>query len=87
VCKISGFICGSQRSIADKTCNRIGKHLIGLCSYYFPRDSHDLPTTVDFTYGSFTCCKLNAAVIPVAVDYKVLSDAFIGDGLLFHSFF
>jgi 1-acyl-sn-glycerol-3-phosphate acyltransferase len=84
LCKISGviFVDRKDPNSRQETCNRIGEALNrGYAVINFPEGTtHDLPTTVDFTYGSFAiAAKLNAAVIPVAVDYKVPSDAFIGD--------
>lgn len=39
-----------------------------------------LPTTTTFNYGSFrTATQIKAAIIPVVIDYKILSDAFVGN--------
>ncbi|SDX94587.1 lysophospholipid acyltransferase family protein [Flavobacterium degerlachei] len=84
ICKISGVIfvereCPESR---QKTCENI-KEVInnGNSVINFPEGTtHILPTTVDFNYGSFkTAAQIKAAILPVAIDYKVKSDAFIND--------
>jgi hypothetical protein len=41
---------------------------------------HILPTTIEFNFGSFAMAtKIKAAVIPIAIDYKVKTDAFVDD--------
>lgn len=84
LCKISGVIfvereCQDSR---QKTCDTIKKTLNeGYSVINFPEGTTDiLPTTVKFNYGSFkTATQIKAAIIPVAIDYKVLSDAFVND--------
>jgi 1-acyl-sn-glycerol-3-phosphate acyltransferase len=84
LCKISGVIfvereCQDSR---QKTCDTIKKTLnAGYSVINFPEGTtHVLPTTVDFNYGSFkTATQIKAAIIPVAIDYKVKSDAFVND--------
>lgn len=84
ICKISGVIfvereCQESR---QKTCDSIKKTLNeGYSVINFPEGTTDiLPTTVDFNYGSFkTATQIQAAIIPVAIDYKEKSDAFIND--------
>ncbi len=42
--------------------------------------THIEPTTIDFKPGAFRlAAQLNVPVIPIAIDYKLLSDAWIGD--------
>lgn len=84
LCKISGVIfvereCQDSR---QQTCNTIKKVINnGYSVINFPEGTTDtLPTTVKFNYGSFkTATQINAAIIPVAIDYKVKSDAFVGN--------
>lgn len=84
LCKISGVIfvereCQDSR---QKTCDTIKNTLNnGYSVINFPEGTtHVLPTTVDFNYGSFkTATQIKAAVIPVAIDYKEKSDAFVND--------
>jgi 1-acyl-sn-glycerol-3-phosphate acyltransferase len=45
----------------------------------FPEGRHILPTTIEFNFGSFAMYKIKAAVIPIAIDYKVKTDAFVDD--------
>ncbi|SDZ85109.1 1-acyl-sn-glycerol-3-phosphate acyltransferases [Flavobacterium gillisiae] len=84
ICKISGVIfvereCQDSR---QKTCENI-KEVInnGNSVINFPEGTtHVLPTTVDFNYGSFkTATQIKAAILAVAIDYKVKSDAFVND--------
>ena len=84
LCKISGVIfvereCQDSR---QQTCDSIKKILNeGSSIVNFPEGTTEiLPTTVAFNYGSFrTATQIKAAIIPVAIDYKVLSDAFVHD--------
>lgn len=84
ICKISGVIfvereCQNSR---QKTCENI-KEVInnGNSVINFPEGTtHVSPTTVNFNYGSFkTATQIKAAIIPVAIDYKVKTDAFVND--------
>ena len=84
LCKISGVIfvereCQNSR---DLTCQKI-KNTIneGHSVINFPEGTTTtLPTTTTFKYGSFrTATQIKAAIIPVAIDYKIISDAFVGD--------
>jgi 1-acyl-sn-glycerol-3-phosphate acyltransferase len=60
----------------DKT-RKIKAALIkGYSVINFPED--DTPTTIEFNFGSFAMARL-AAVIPIAIDYKVKTDAFVDD--------
>jgi lyso-ornithine lipid O-acyltransferase len=47
----------------------------------FPEGTTDiLPTTVNFNYGSFVmAAKIKSALIPVAIDFKEKTDAFVGN--------
>ena len=84
LCKISGVIfvereCQDSR---QKTCDMIKKILNeGSSIINFPEGTTDiLPTTLPFNYGSFkTATQIKAAIIPVAIDYKIKSDAFVND--------
>ena len=84
ICKISGVIfvdrkCSKSR---QETAESIREVLAkGYSIINFPEGTtHDLPTTVDFNYGSFVMAtKIKSAVIPIAIDYKEKTDAFIGD--------
>lgn len=84
LCKISGVIfvereCQDSR---QRTCDIIKKTLNeGSSIINFPEGTTDiLPTTLPFNYGSFkTATQIKAAIIPVAIDYKVKSDAFVND--------
>lgn len=84
ICKISGVIfvereCQDSR---QKTCDNIKEILKeGSSIINFPEGTTDtLPTTLAFNYGSFkTATQIKAAIIPVAIDYKVKSDAFVND--------
>jgi 1-acyl-sn-glycerol-3-phosphate acyltransferase len=84
LCKISGVIfvereCQDSR---QKTCENI-KEVInnGNSVINFPEGTtHVLPITIDFNYGSFkTATQIKAAILPVAIDYKVKTDAFVND--------
>jgi 1-acyl-sn-glycerol-3-phosphate acyltransferase len=84
LCKISGvvFVDRKCQDSRQKTCNDI-KEIInnGNSVINFPEGTtHVLPTTVAFNYGSFkTATEIKSVIIPVAIDYKVLSDAFVND--------
>lgn len=84
ICKISGVLfvdrkCPKSR---QETAENIREILAkGYSIINFPEGTTDvLPTTVDFNYGSFVMAtKIKAAVVPVAIDYKEKTDAFVGD--------
>ncbi|MFV7234102.1 lysophospholipid acyltransferase family protein [Flavobacterium sp. ZB4R12] len=84
ICKISGVLfvdrkCSkSRQETAEKIREVLSK---GYSIINFPEGTtHDLPTTVDFNYGSFVMAtKIKSAVIPIAIDYKEKTDAFIGN--------
>jgi 1-acyl-sn-glycerol-3-phosphate acyltransferase len=84
ICKISGVLfvnrkCSiSRQETAEKIRQALAK---GYSIINFPEGTtDDLPTTVDFNYGSFVMAtKIKAAVIPIAIDYKEKTDAFILD--------
>ncbi|UQD55298.1 lysophospholipid acyltransferase family protein [Flavobacterium sp. K5-23] len=84
LCKISGvvFVDRKCQDSRQETCDNI-KEIInnGHSVLNFPEGTtHILPTTVDFNYGSFkTATEIKAAIIPIAIDYKVISDAFVDD--------
>ncbi len=84
ICKISGVLfvdrkCPKSR---QETAESIREVLAkGYSIINFPEGTTDvLPTTVAFNYGSFVMAtKIKAAVIPIAIDYKEKTDAFVGD--------
>jgi 1-acyl-sn-glycerol-3-phosphate acyltransferase len=84
LCKISGvvFVDRKCQDSRQKTCENIKKIINnGNSVINFPEGTtHVLPTTVTFNYGSFkTATQIEAAIIPIAIDYKVISDAFVND--------
>ncbi|MFV5686204.1 lysophospholipid acyltransferase family protein [Flavobacterium sp. GB2R13] len=84
ICKISGVLfvdrkCSkSRQNTAENIREVLSK---GYSIINFPEGTtHDLPTTVAFNYGSFVMAtKIESAVIPIAIDYKEKTDAFIGN--------
>ncbi len=84
LCKISGVLfvkrsCEkSRQDTADNILEVLSK---GYSIINFPEGTtHTLPATTDFNYGSFVMAtKIKAAVIPVAIDYKEKTDAFVED--------
>ena len=84
ICKISGvlFVDRKCQKSRQETAENIREVLAkGYSIINFPEGTTDvLPTTVDFNYGSFVMAtKIKAAVIPIAIDYKEKTDAFVGD--------
>lgn len=84
ICKISGvlFVNRKCEKSRQETAESIRKVLgSGYSIINFPEGTTDiLPTTVNFNYGSFVMAtKINSALIPVAIDYKVKTDAFVGN--------
>lgn len=84
ICKISGVIFVDRKDTASRqnACNNIKNALNqGHTVINFPEGTtHVLPTTIAFNYGSFAMAtKIKAAVIPVAIDYKEKTDAFVND--------
>jgi 1-acyl-sn-glycerol-3-phosphate acyltransferase len=84
LCKISGvlFVNRSCKKSRQDTAENILEVLSkGYSIINFPEGTtHTLPTTAHFNHGSFVMAtKIKAAVIPVAIDYKVITDAFVGD--------
>jgi 1-acyl-sn-glycerol-3-phosphate acyltransferase len=84
ICKISGvvFVDRKCQDSRQKTCESI-KEIInnGSSVINFPEGTtHISPTTVAFNYGSFkTATEIQSPIIPVAIDYKIIADAFVGD--------
>ena len=84
ICKISGVLfvdrkcTKSRQETAENIRDVLAK---GYSIINFPEGTTDvLPTTVDFNYGSFVMAtKIKSAVIPIAIDYKEKTDAFVGD--------
>lgn len=84
ICKISGVLFVDRKCPISRqeTAESIREVLAkGYSIVNFPEGTTDvLPTTVPFNYGSFVMAtKIKAAVIPIAIDYKEKSDAFVGD--------
>ena len=84
LCKISGvlFVNRSCKKSRQDTAESILEVLSkGYSIINFPEGTtHTLPTTAHFNHGSFVMAtKIKAAVIPVAIDYKEKTDAFVGD--------
>jgi 1-acyl-sn-glycerol-3-phosphate acyltransferase len=84
ICKISGVLfvdrkCPkSRQETAESIRVIIAK---GYSIINFPEGTTAiLPTTVAFNYGSFVMAtKIKSAVIPIAIDYKEKTDAFVGE--------
>ncbi len=84
ICKISGvlFVNRSCQKSRQETAESILDVLSrGYSIINFPEGTtHTLPTTSEFKLGSFAMAtKIKAAVIPVAIDYKEKTDAFVDD--------
>ena len=84
ICKISGvlFVDRKCQKSRQETAENIREVLAkGYSIINFPEGTTDvLPTTVDFNYGSFVMAtKIKSAVIPIGIDYKEKTDAFIGN--------
>jgi 1-acyl-sn-glycerol-3-phosphate acyltransferase len=84
LCKISGVIFVDRKNSESRqqTCDAIKVVLDkGQSVINFPEGTtHTLPTTIDFNYGSFAMAtKLKSAVLPIAIDYKIKTDAFVDD--------
>ncbi|TDE31830.1 MULTISPECIES: lysophospholipid acyltransferase family protein [Flavobacterium] len=84
ICKISGvvFVDRKCQKSRQETAENIREVLAkGYSIINFPEGTTDvLPTTLDFNYGSFVMAtKIKSAVIPIAIDYKEKTDAFVGD--------
>ena len=82
LCKISGVIFVDRKDPESRqnTCEKIKEALNkGYSVINFPEGTtHIAPTTIEFNYGSFAMAtKIKAAVIPIAIDYKVKTDAFV----------
>ena len=83
-CKSSGviFVNRSNKESRKKTRSRINEVLAkGFSILNTPEGTtHIEPTTIDFKPGAFVmAAQLGVPVVPIAVDYKNLSDAWIGD--------
>jgi 1-acyl-sn-glycerol-3-phosphate acyltransferase len=83
-----GYLCISGVLLIEKILSstrhlrKIKAALIkGYSVINFPEGTtHILPTTIEFNFGSFAMAtKIKAAVIPIAIDYKVKTDAFVDD--------
>lgn len=84
LCKISGvvFVERACQDSRNKTCEIIKKTITeGSSIINFPEGTTGIqPTTLLFNSGSFkTATQIEAAIIPVAIDYKIQSDAFVND--------
>jgi lyso-ornithine lipid O-acyltransferase len=75
--KISGVLF-VDRNTAENIREVLSK---GYSIVNFPEGTTDiLPTTVNFNYGSFVmAAKIKSALIPVAIDFKEKTDAFVGN--------
>jgi 1-acyl-sn-glycerol-3-phosphate acyltransferase len=84
ICKVSGVL------FVDRKCEKSRQNTVesirevlgkGFSIINFPEGTTDiLPTTVNFNYGSFVMAtKIKSALIPVAIDYKEKTDAFVGN--------
>jgi 1-acyl-sn-glycerol-3-phosphate acyltransferase len=78
----SNFVDRKDPESRQDTSKKIKAALIkGYSVINFPEGTtHILPTTIEFNFGSFAMAtKIKAAVIPIAIDYKVKTDAFVDD--------
>jgi len=84
VCKTSGviFVQRESRESRNNTLIRVNSVLeSGFSILNTPEGTtHIKPTTIDFKRGAFNmAAQLGVPVVPIAIDYKNLGDAFIGD--------
>ena len=84
VCKTTGviFVDRENKNSRVKTRNKISLVLEkGFSIVNTPEGTtHIEPVTIDFKSGAFVlAAQLNVPVIPIAIDYKNISDAWIGD--------
>jgi 1-acyl-sn-glycerol-3-phosphate acyltransferase len=84
ICKISGVIFVDRKDPESRqnACESIKASLSkGYSVINFPEGTtHIAPTTIAFNYGSFAMAtKIKAAVLPIAIEYKEKTDAFIDD--------
>ena len=84
VCKTTGviFVHRENKTSRSETLNKISQVLNkGFSILNTPEGTtHIEPTTIKFKPGAFVlAAQLNVPVIPVAVDYKNLEDAWVGD--------
>ena len=84
VCKTTGviFVHRENKTSRSETLNKISQVLNkGFSILNTPEGTtHIEPTTIKFKPGTFVlAAQLNVPVIPVAVDYKNLEDAWVGD--------
>jgi len=84
VCKTSGviFVQRESKESRNNTLQKVNTVLEnGFSILNTPEGTtHIEPTTIDFKKGAFNmAAQLDVPVIPIAIDYKNLGDAFIGD--------
>lgn len=84
VCKTSGviFVQRESKESRNNTLVRVNSVLeSGFSILNTPEGTtHIEPTTIDFKRGAFNmAAQLGVPVVPIAIDYKNLGDAFIGD--------
>lgn len=84
VCKTSGVIFVHRENKESRTNTRIRVNQVlesGFSILNTPEGTtHIEPTTIDFKPGAFAlAAQLGVPVVPIAVDYKNLGDAWIGD--------
>jgi 1-acyl-sn-glycerol-3-phosphate acyltransferase len=84
VCKTTGviFVKRENKASRDQTLNEVSSVLKnGFSIYNTPEGTtHIKPTTIDFKPGAFNiAAALGVPVLPVAIDYKDLDDAWVGD--------
>ncbi len=84
VCKTTGviFVKRENKASRDQTLNEVSSVLEnGFSIYNTPEGTtHIKPTTINFKPGAFNiAAALGVPVMPVAIDYKNLDDAWVGD--------
>jgi 1-acyl-sn-glycerol-3-phosphate acyltransferase len=84
LCKISGVIFVDRKDPESRQSTRESIKAAldeGHSVINFPEGTtHVSPTTIAFNYGSFVMAtEIKAAVIPIAIDYKEKTDAFVDD--------
>jgi hypothetical protein len=80
----SNFVDRKDPESRQDTSEKIKAALIkGYSVINFPEGTTHF-STIEFNFGSFAMAtKIKAAVIPIAIDYKVKTDAFVDDDTLY----
>jgi 1-acyl-sn-glycerol-3-phosphate acyltransferase len=91
LCKISGVIFVDRKNPESRQSTRESIKVAldkGHSVINFPEGTtHILPTTIAFNYGSFILAtEIKAAVIPIAIDYKERTDAFVDNDIFIPHF-